>query len=373
MNLEKTGTAADNDWLIDVRVIDADGHVGSTPETWEKYLETPYRERGPRIVKDNRGTERWMVEGILYPKPEGIASGQPEGIKGSMLHDGVSDPVARLRDMDAEGIDIAVVFGNLPELILAAVVDKGLAAAMARAYNDWVADYCRTEPQRLKAVAMLPMQDVEASVVELRRATQELGLVAAMLATNVRGKNLDHPDFLPIFAEAAKLGVPLTVHGAPSTGSFACADRFDNYFFTHAVAHPFEQMVSVMCVICGGILERFPELRIAFLESGIGWVPYWVERLDEHYEHRAALVPEITRAPSEYIHGGNVYFFCESEEAMLPYVAQQYADSIVFTSDYPHWDGKFPGAVASLVNRTDLSIELKRKILSENASHFYGL
>jgi predicted TIM-barrel fold metal-dependent hydrolase len=364
--------SSEADWRRGITIIDADGHVGSTPETWERYLELPFREFGPRIVKDNRGSERWMVEGILYPKPEGIASGQPEGIRGSMLHPGVSDPVARLRDMDAEGIDIAVVFGNLPELTLAAVRNKALAAAMARAYNNWVADYCKANPRRLKAVAALPLQDVAASVVELRRATQELGLAAAMLATNVCGKDLDHPDLLPVFAEAERLQVPLAIHGAPSPGSFAGADRFENYFYTHSVAHPFEQMISLMCVVCGGILERFPSSRVAFLESGIGWVPYWLERLDEHYEHRARLVPNIRRRPSEYIDSGRVYFFCEPEERMLPYVAGLYPDAVVFTSDYPHWDAKFPGAVGSLAERRDLSGELKRKILSENAARFYG-
>ena len=359
-------------WREGLTIIDADGHVGSTAETWDRYLEKPFREFGPRIVKDNRGSERWMVEGILYPKPEGIASGQPEGIRGSMLHPGVSDPVARLKDMDSEGIDLAVVFGNLPELTLAAVRNKALAAAMARAYNNWVVDYCKADPRRLKAVAVLPLQDVEASVVELRRAAQELGLVAAMLATNVYGKDLDHPDFLPVFAEAERLGVPLAVHGAPSTGSFAGAERFENYFYTHSVAHPFEQMISSMCIICGGILERFPRLRVAFLESGVGWVPYWLDRLDEHYEHRAALVPNIKRRPSEYVDSGRVWFFCEPEDPTLPYVAERYPDAIVFTSDYPHWDAKFPGAVSSLADRSDLSVELKQKILSKNAARFYG-
>ncbi|HEX9782058.1 MAG TPA: amidohydrolase family protein [Opitutaceae bacterium] len=360
------------DWWRELTVIDGDGHIASTEETWEKYLEEPYRAVRPRIVKDNRGSDRWMVEGELYPRPEGVASGQPEGIKGSMLHAGVSDPVARLKDMDSEGIDIAVVFGNLPELTLAALHDGGLAAAMARAYNNWAADYCSTDPARLKAVAMLGLHDVQAAVKELKRATQELGLVSAMLCTNIKGKDLDHPDFLPLFAEAEKLGVPLCVHGAPSTLSFAGADRFTNYFYTHAIAHPFEQMIALMCVVCGGILERFPDLKIAFLEAGIGWIPSWVERLDEHYEHRASLVPNIKHPPSEYIARGNVYFFCEPEEKMIPYVAQDYEDAIVFTSDYPHWDATFPGAVQTLAERNDLSELVKRKILSENAARFYG-
>ena len=121
------------EWWRELTIIDGDGHVGSTQQTWDEYLEEPYRERRPRIVKDNKGSERWMVEGQLWPKPDGISSGQPEGIKGSMLHAGVSDPEARLKDMDLEGIDIAVLFGNLPELILAGLRDPGLANAMARA------------------------------------------------------------------------------------------------------------------------------------------------------------------------------------------------------------------------------------------------
>ena len=149
--------------------------------------------------------------------------------------------------------------------------------------------------------------------------------------------------------------------------------RYTNYFYTHAIAHPFEQMIAIMCVICGGILEKFPNLKIAFLEAGIGWIPFWLERLDDHCETRANLVPGITKPPSEYIDSGNVYFFCESEEKMIPYLAEKYEDNIVFTSDYPHWDAKFPGAVASLAERDDLGEVVKRKILSDNAARFYGI
>lgn len=362
-----------SEWWRELTVIDGDGHVGSTQRTWDEYLEEPYRGRRPRIVKDNNGSDRWMVEGQLWPKPYGISSGQPEGIKGSMLRPGVSDPQVRLSDMDSEGIDIAVLFGNLPELILAGLSDKGLAHAMARAYNNWLVDFCEADSQRLKGVAMLSLHDVGDAIAEMQRATQELGHVAAMLATNVKGKDLNHPDFLPLFAEAERLAIPLCVHGAPSTLSFAGADRFENYFYTHVIAHPFEQMISLMCIVCSGVLKKFPKLKVAFLESGIGWVPYWLERLDEHHETRANLVPEIDRPPSEYIKDGNVYFFCEPEESMIPYVAAQYEDALVFTSDYPHWDATFPGAVASLAEREDLSESVKRKVLSENAARFYGL
>ena len=361
-----------SEWWRDIKVVDGDGHVASTEETWERYLPEPYVNRRPRIIQDNTGADRWLVEGQLYPKPEGLCSGQPEGIKGSMLHEGVVSPERRLEDMDLEGIEVGVMFGNLPELLLSALYDKDLATAMSRAWNDFLVDFCETDPRRLKGVALLAMQDVPSAVEELRRSTQELGHPTVMLPTNVGKRDLDHPDFLPVFEEAAKLDVPLCVHAAPSANAFAGDDRFDNFFYTHCVAHPFEQMIAMMCIIGGGILERFPDLRIAFLESGVGWVPYWINRLDAHYEKRANLLPWLPRPPGEYVERGNVYFFCESDEDQLPMLANAMPDRIVFTSDYPHWDAVFPGAVGTLAERTDLTQEQKHKILSTNGLRFFG-
>ncbi|MBI3076934.1 MAG: amidohydrolase family protein [Deltaproteobacteria bacterium] len=154
----------------------------------------------------------------------------------------------------------------------------------------------------------------------------------------------------------------------------AGTERFENYFFTHLVGHPFEQIIALACMTAGGVLERHPGLRVVFLEAGCGWAPYWLERLDEHYEVMHTLVPELPRKPSEYVRRGQCYFSCEGEEAGLPEVLGRLGeDVLVFASDYAHFDSKFPKSVKIMLERADLSEGAKRKILRENAARLYRL
>ena len=139
---------------------------------------------------------------------------------------------------------------------------------------------------------------------------------------------MNHRDFWPFFEAAQSLGIPLErpsdcgadgqpgLYGIQSAGS----ERFDRFFFTHIVGFPFELMIAVLSIVGGGIFERFPRLKIAFLEGGAGWLPFWMERIDEHYEKLAPQVPELRKRPSEYIKSENFYISTEAEESMLPAV-----------------------------------------------------
>ena len=128
------------------------------------------------------------------------------------------------------------------------------------------------------------------------------------------------------------------------------------------------------CVVAGGMLERFPRLKFAFMEAGCGWVPYWMERLDEHYEILQPTVPYLTKPPSEYMKSGQMFYAFEMEEKMLPYVADFVgADRLVFATDYNHTDSKFPHTVDEVLKRKDLSEPLKTKIMGANASKLYSL
>jgi predicted TIM-barrel fold metal-dependent hydrolase len=257
------------------------------------------------------------------------------------------DPKQRLQDMDLEGIDTAVLFGTSPFLSLPFVEDKDLACAVARVYNNWLADYCRANPRRLKGVAAVAIQDPVESINELRRAVKELKFVAvAAPPISASGKNLDHPG----------------------------TERFDHPFFTHAMAHPFEQMIAALCVVAGGLLEKFPRLKFAFMEAGCGWVPYWMERLDEHYEILQPTVPWLTKRPSEYMRSDQMFYAFEMDERMLPYVAEFVgADRLIFATDYNHSDSKFPHTVEEVIERTDISENLKARIMGENAAKLYNL
>ena len=163
-----------------MRIIDADGHVSERNISWADVLEEPYRSRAPKTVQDNRGVNFTMIDGKLIPKPVGKGCsfvGAPRN-RLPQPTTGMADPVQRLKDMDLEGIDTAVLFGTSPFLSLPFVEDKDLASAVARVYNNWLANYCKADPRRLKGVALTAIQDPVEAVKELRRAVDELKFVA---------------------------------------------------------------------------------------------------------------------------------------------------------------------------------------------------
>jgi len=127
-------------------------------------------------------------------------------------------------------------------------------------------------------------------------------------------------------------------------------------------------------IVLEGVPERFPELRLAFLEAGCGWGPYWMERMDDEYGKRAAEAPALKKRPSEYVRSGRIYFSCEADEWLLPQAVKLVGENqIVFASDYPHWDHSFPGSIAEIRDRGDLGDPQKRKILADNARRLYRL
>jgi predicted TIM-barrel fold metal-dependent hydrolase len=261
--------------------------------------------------------------------------------------------------------------GTLP-----ALDDAGLAAALAIARNTWVAEYCAADPKRIKGTAALAQQSIDASVQELRRSVTELGFVGASLFPNVKGRHLGDSFYFPLYEEAQRLNVPICVHmflgryGSDAVGT----ERVDKFFYSHLFGHPFEQMIALSVIIGEGVLERFPKLRFVFLESGCGWIPYWFERMDEHYEVLGVQLPALKTAPSKLMERGQLYFSCESDEKELAHVVDIIGDDwIVFASDYSHFDSRWPGASEPIVNHARLSDATKRKILNDNARRLYPL
>jgi uncharacterized protein len=148
----------------------------------------------------------------------------------------------------------------------------------------------------------------------------------------------------------------------------------EKFFYTHLFGHPFEQMIALSVIIGEGVLDRFPKLRFVFLESGCGWLPYWFERMDEHYEVLGVQLPALKTEPSKLLERGQLYFSCEADEKELAHVIDVIgADWIVFASDYSHFDSRWPGASEPIVNHAGVSDAVKRKILNDNARRLYPL
>jgi predicted TIM-barrel fold metal-dependent hydrolase len=355
-------------------VVDADGHV---LEPLERFPEL-------HVERDSYGLDH------VYAGAQQIVTvslgklGTPGSNMADLTHSptydeaqpGGFDSRVRLADMDAEGIDIAVLYPSVG-LNFWAVEDAGVAISLARNYNDWLAEYCAAAPTRLYGAAMVPWQSPEASVAELERACAELGFRAAFLRPNpCIGRTIAHPTHETFWARAEELGVTIGIHEGSANCIATLGDdrRPFNPLLLHATSHAFEQMLACAQLIAYGVMERHPSLRFVFLEAGGGWAPYWMWRLDEQVDGFGGFCPEMKHKPSEYF-ARQCWVSFEIDEpslpALLPLVG---APRVVWGSDYPHHDATFPGAVAKLRDTiAPLSPEDQQRVLARNALDCYRL
>jgi predicted TIM-barrel fold metal-dependent hydrolase len=365
-------------------VIDADGHCSEPEDELARWMPPEYAPRAPIRIKDNLGQPRILLEGRVWGKSEGLGpsvSG-PFAPHIRLSRPGMRDPLQRLPDMDEEGVDVAIIFGTSVALTVNGLMDKGLAAAICHAVNRWLLEeYCVVNPKRLKAVGLIPCQDPPAAAKELEWLAAH-GAVAAMLPTNVYGINLGDRRFDPIYETAQALGMPLAVH--PQTGHDgqygvygvmgAGSERMEKYSYVHMTAFPFELMIALMHLIGEGVFDRYPKLKVGFMEGGAGWIPYWMERLDEHFEKLRPQWPHCQRRPSEIIRSEQVAFTCEPEEHTLPWVLEMVGETrVMYASDYAHWDSEFPESVRKLAAVPGLSEAQRRRLLGRNALAWFGL
>jgi uncharacterized protein len=328
-------------------IIDADGHVTESFASLKRYLKPEHRNR-PLMT-----SEAW------------------DRSFGGTLGKTNEDPKTQLADMDVDGIDIQVIFPS--HLSLSAEKEADLATDIARAYNDWLAEFCAANPRRLKGVAMVALQDVKAAIAEARRAVEQLGFVGVMMPTNVRDQDVGKRSFWPFYEEIERLGVGLALHGGIRAAE-RMHGRFESFISVHSVSFPFECMAALTGLIFAGVPEMFPKLRIAALESCCGWVPFLMDRLDEEFEKRGSReAPLLKTRPSDYMTNGRFFYAFELEESTLPYVIDRMgADKLLYSSDYPHWDTSWPETVKKFRSRNDVSEAYKRQIAWANPQQFYG-
>ena len=328
-------------------IIDADGHVTESLESLKPHLKPENRNR-PLLT-----SEAWdrSFGGTLGKRNE--------------------DPKVQLADMDLDGIDIQVIFPT--HLSLNSEKETAVATDIARAYNDWLAEFCAADPKRLKGVAMVALQDVNAAIREIRRAVEQLGFVGVMMPTNVRDQDIGRREFWPFYGEVERLGIGLALHGGIRAAE-RMHGRFDSFISVHSLSFPFECMAAVTGLIFAGVPEKFPKMRIAALEGCCGWIPFLMDRLDEEFEKRGSIeAPLLKRKPSEYMSSDQFYYAFELEESTVPYVIDRIgADKLLYSSDYPHWDSSWPKTVTMLHQRGDISEAHKRQIAWDNPQRFYG-
>src|SRR5215813_7773140 len=369
------------------QAIDADGHILEPLDLWDKYIDPAFADRRPRFVIDDNGKERLSVEGKLLGNPRGIGSLGSVGVRQGIIkantlkyaegRPGGFDPHARIVDMDADGIDAAFLYPSLG-LFTGAVEDPGLAAAMCRAYNRWLADYCTPYPERLFGVAMLPMQSVDLAIDEMRFAREKLGMRGGFLRPNpYHGmKMINDPMYEPFWKIAEDLDFSIGFHeGSTTAMPTVGVDRFeDDRAARHMISHTMEMMLVALSVIWGGVVDRHPRLRVAFLESGGGWIAPWLDRMDRHFDDLGFNESAPKTRPSELFQR-NCWISFEPVESSIAVLADYIGPhKIMCAIPYPHPVASTPAAPKMMLDRLEgVSPETRRQVMAGGAMGFYGL
>ncbi len=379
-----------------LRILDADRHVIEPIGMWKHFVAPEFREGAPypELLLPRESLEervrRLGPRGLLPLAPTMMLDGEPvmRGLseeaqletawlayqRPGLLEAGASAQ-GQLRTMEASGVDVAFLYPSFGLWLLAV---EGLrparASAFMRAYNDWLRDFCRADPERLRGVGMLSLHAPEALVAEAERVAA-WGWKAVVLPPNpVQGRTLGDPAYAPFWSACERLSLAVILHeGTHARLPSAGADRFRTRFAQHACSHPMEQMMAFLALVEGGVLERHPGLRVAFLEAGCGWVPYWLWRLDEvAYRYMGGEVAEhVRQKPSEYFRRQCFVSVEPGEPYLADVIARLGPGNLLFGSDFPHVDHE--GDALEELLGTGLPEAVLRQLLWDNPARLYGL
>jgi predicted TIM-barrel fold metal-dependent hydrolase len=380
-------------------IVDADGHYVEDVKAWASMI--PARLRGivPELIVES-GTERFVI-GDQYCLPSRTASVNQMG--GMTMGDGMNprrshhegpqvlgrrlaqsapgglDPKERLRLMDEEGIAVSVLYPTLGLACFTALKDARLAGILAAALNDWIVErFCSADPDRLFAVATIPLHDPDFAVHELERCVTELKMKAAWVnPAPTMGRTIADPAYEKLWEKAAHLGVPMTTHfgsgggGTPALGR----DRDNTWLGAHSMTHPFEAMAAIVSLYTSRMFQKYPTLKWGFMEAGCGWLPFWLEQIHEHADRMRFLVPGLKDEEEiSDIFRERCIVTAEGDDPFVKPALDASADRcVVWASDFPHFDCVMPGLTKDVRERTDLSPARQKKLAGKNALDFFGL
>jgi predicted TIM-barrel fold metal-dependent hydrolase len=378
---------------MDYTRISADCHIDLPwlpPDLFTANASAAMKERMPYVAEGpegphwtcKKGTSFGLVNGV-GPSGQKLVPGQHHRVDvmaaTGLYDDGkkgirrVTDPALRLKDQDRDGVQAEVIYG-----ILGAATrlgDHEAATEMFRIYNDWLVDFCRHAPDRFIGLACLPYGDIEAAVAEIHRVAK-LGLRGMELSCSWDMEPMWHPLWEPLWQAVSDVNLPLHFHTFPSLPPDKLAQQKGltrrAALFTVVSGFQMNLINIVAAVIGAAVLERYPNLRISFGESGIGWLPYALDRMDFEWEDRFRDLG-LTMRPSDYWRRQCKATF-QFDRIGTKLVEDIGVETLMWGSDYPHGDGVWPESTKYIEEQfADLSRDDVHKITCENAGRFYGV
>ena len=334
-------------------ILSSDSHVFEPPDLWTTRIAAAFRDRAPRMQRIN-GVDQLVVEehqviagiglisnaGARFEAPETISSqGRFEDV-----HQGGYDPAQHLQDMQLDGVAGEVLYPS-QGLFYFKVADTQLMSAIFRAYNDWLAEFCRTDPERLKGIAMINLDDVQDGIKELER-TAKMGFAGAMITEYpLEDRRYDQPEYEPFWAAAQSLDMPLSLHTATRRqGKIRGAGERTLRDASSRATKVFYPATSMCDMIFAGVFERYPKLKLAIVEFELAWVPHLLSSMDYTYRerHEEALYRfKDGWRPSDFVHR-NVFLSFQEDEVGIRLRDIIGVDNMMWGSDYPHSESTFP-------------------------------
>lgn len=378
-------------------ICDADMHVFEPADLWQRYIAPEYRHAAPVGMTELRRDIRLKVKsqillraGPVNPLKErggsGIGWREDQEAAYALAEERDWDVEAQLEAMDRESVDLTVLFPtrglfalglDSSEQIGADGLEPEFASAIARAYNDWLYDFAKPAPDRLYGAAMVAPHDVAGAVEETRRCVQEYGFKAIYLAPGAVNRRPWHDrHYDPLWQVCQELDIPVCFHGGGRTlltPDFSLEIFADRLMMWHTFNQPLGVMAAAVSLIGGGVLERFPELRVGLLEGNCSWAPWLIHRLDEHYEWVGWYeARDLSKKPSEYF-VSNCFVSVEVDEATVPHYVDWFGDdNLVFSTDFPHGDSQYPHATETF-RKLPLSEASQAKVAGDNWSRLYKI
>lgn len=356
-------------------MVSTDSHANEPPDLWATRLPEKYRERAPRVVTDENGVQWRYCEGY---RPDRIRIMSFEGEDWVRSQAG-ADPEGRIRDNESDGIDAEIIFPN-KGLAMWATPDPVFANAQCSVWNDWAWEQFGAWPEKMVPVAAVATGDLDGTLAEIERCAR-LGYKALTLPCKPiwGGHDVDHvnynlPHFDPLWALVEETGMPVTFH--VSTGRDPRASRGNGGAVINYVTHSLSPTIEPVANLCAsGVLERFPKIRFATIEAGIGWVPWLLDAMDEAYrKHHMWVRPKLQGLPSDYYRAHGYATFQEDPAGLALAKDWGLAGNFMWANDYPHHEGTWPHS-GEAIERTMGGLDEgdRAKILGLNAAKLFGL
>src|SRR5262249_46091396 len=351
--------------MSELPLISADSHVNEPGNLWTERIDKQFRDRAPRVVEHLAGQKPGaylVLEGIPPTHlAQGMGAGtEPEeplsffhGSTDKAARPGGWDPAERVKDMDLDGVEADVIYTTLGFRQFW-LTDEALQRACFRVYNDWLAEYCAYAPKRLAGLALISLYDIDAAIEELRRCAPRGFKGALIWASPPEDRPYSSPLYDPFWAAAQELGVPISLHSITGMGAesrLAIKQPVDRYVRSTVLSHEVQRTLVVL--IFSGVLERFPALTIVSAENEVGWIPFFLQKLDQAYEEYRYLYPvPLKLRPTEYFRRQVFATFIDDRVGVA---SREFigVPNIMWSSDYPHTVSPWPPCRAAVARDLD--------------------